>query len=476
MFERSTSDARQEPATHRCIAGNQCRAKIVENDERVPAYTEQSGVLCDGCHAHHSNSVHRLLRDYAMLRVTLGERHTTAGAAVSSTPSPGIVIDSTSDRLMTEITEWACYAADVVADQLDIDRPRGDRKLASHINTEDGRRIDLEPDSLAHQTWEATRPPEGTRITAYIRLVEHNLDALAAAPAQDVQIWAQPKRCPVHTDLIASAKRLLELARKVGDTEEINTTATDLQAAYAAAGACEECCGWNAGGQARQDVTISGLDVLGRLSRLHHLARQHLGHTRLRHQYPMACPNCGSTVGRDDGESVITCDNKHCTPKGPSSWTEREYEFLSGWLADDERARLTTKYLLAESYSRLDRIQAVLDKLDGDETLDLPGAGRIIADTLTEILTSGPAPHQRAADRKVSTDKAAAEKRQDSDDWAWRREHPYRKPKPRKKPAPRTDIKPIPASSLSTIVDTDDLPTRGTVCADCNQAHAGECP
>lgn len=479
MFERSTSDARQQPATHRCIAGRGCRAKITENDELQPAYTEHPDVLCDGCHAHYRQNIHRLLRDYAMLRITLGERHTKPGVAVTTSPSPGIVIDATSDSLMTEITEWSGYAADLIADQLDIPRPDGSRRLLNQIRREDGRIVDLEPDSIAEHTWETTQPPEGQRLTAFINLIEQHPHVLAAVPPHDVQVWSQPKRCPDHTDLVASTKRILDLARKTADPDEITASAADLQAAYAAAGACDECCGWTnegPGGQARQDMRLSGLDILNKLTRLHHLSRQHLGQTKLRHQYPMACPNCGHTVGRDDGETVITCDNKHCTPKGPSSWTEREYEFLSGWLADDERARLTTKWLLAEAYGQLDDLQAVLDKLKDGDTLDLPGAGRIIAERLTEILAN----HQEPAARKVATDKATAETRQASEDWTWKRAHPYKKPKTKPKAKPRKDIAKIAASSLSLINDDGGLyPNEyrlGTPCSDCNQIHAGECP
>ncbi|MCX2931379.1 hypothetical protein ORI20_13930 [Mycobacterium sp. CVI_P3] len=482
MFERSTSDARQEPNTHRCIAGARCRAKIIENGEPQPAYTEQTEVLCDGCHAHYRESVHRLLRDYAMLRVTLGERHSKPGAAVSSSPGPGIVIDAASDRLMTEITEWAGYAADVVADVLKIPRPDGERRLAKQLQRADGKVIDLEPGSLADVSWEDTRPPEGERLSAYVQLVEQHVDLLAAAPSQDVQIWSQPKRCEEHTDVIASAKRILELARKVGDPDEIKTAAADLQAAHAAAGACEDCCGWTSegpGGQARQDIRISGLDVLNRLTRLHHLSRQHLGHTKLRHRYPMICPYCGSTVGRDDGETVITCDNKHCTPKGPSSWTEREYEFVSGWLADDERARLATKWLLTEAYSWLDGIAKVVHDLETDERLKGSEAVQLIVGAIKPHL----AHHQKPADRKIATDKAAAKTRQASEeDWSWKRQHPYQKPKKKPKPAAKTTGPAVAVSSRTMVNDDGGLyPDEYTIrpaCPNCHLTHptGQECP
>lgn len=495
MFEKSTMDARpdEDQATHRCIAGQSCRATIVEDGEKRPAHTEHPDTLCPGCTAHHRAASSRLLRDYAMLRVTIGEpRAHQQNGGVHSTPAPRIPIDATSDRLMTELVEWTGYAADLISAALKVTTRDGSRRLATQIRLDDenlierfgAHTVDLEDDALAARSWETTHPTESERLTAYTQVVDQHLDILAGIPAHDVQIWAQPRRCDDHADKIADARRMLNIAREIRDHHEINEAIDTLQAAFAEAGACNECCGWSEDGryQARQDVTMSGLDVLFRLTRTHQLIREHLGHTRIRHQYAMPCPNCGSPVGRDDGSTVVTCDNDHCTKSsgkwGPSSWTDGEYRLLSGMLADDERTRNTTRYLLAEGYARLDSVQNLVDKLQDDPVIDTAGAGRIILERLTEIIEN----HARPKDRKIATDKAAAEKRQETEDnWAWKRTPPYVKPKKKKRAAPASNGPHYVDSSLSTLTteidprDIEHIRIGEQKCKQCNLIHRGEC-
>lgn len=74
--------------THTCIANTSCRAAVIENGTRRPAYTEQPDTLCDGCSDAYRDDLKRLMRDYVMLRATLGERRRADGAPVHSTPSP----------------------------------------------------------------------------------------------------------------------------------------------------------------------------------------------------------------------------------------------------------------------------------------------------------------------------------------------------------------------------------------------------
>ncbi|GAA2418302.1 hypothetical protein [Mycolicibacterium llatzerense] len=462
--------------THSCIANTACRAAVIEDGARRPAYTEQPDSLCDGCADGYGDDIRRLPRDYALLRATLGERRRADGAPVHSTPSPVVLIDSTSDRLMTEIVEWARFAADRVSDALNTDLPDGARKLASLRL--DGTLSPPEAGSLADRQHELTKPPEHQRLAAYLAIVEPHIDLLATLPVEEVKVWAQPKRCDRHAEQVATATRMLELARDARIRAEITEATDALQAAYTAAGACDDCCGWDPHpkhGQARQEMHVSGLDVLQRLARQHHLTRQHLGQTKLRYRYAMPCPNCGASIGRDDGATIATCENDECTPKGPSSWTEREYQLLAGMVGDEERLKTTTKWLLAEAYARLDMVNGVLSKLVGDSIMDMAGAGTIILQSLTAVMDG----HESADKRKIATDKDTTALRQlDQDAWAWKREPRYEKPK--RKVRKKTEEKPeqrIAQSSRSTITDTIDAqPGRNeNHCPECKLVHAGEC-
>lgn len=393
-----------------------------------------------------------------------------------STPAPAVLIDSTSDRLMTEIVEWARLAADRVSDALNTDCPDGDRKLAQ-IRL-DGALSAPEPGSLAERQHEQTHAPEHQHLAAYLAIVEPHVDLLATLPFEEVQIWSQPKRCTLHAEKVARAHRLLELAREARISDEITEATNQLQAAHAAAGACNECCGWTADGrsQARQDADMSGLDVLQRLTRQHHLTRQHLGQTKVRYRLSMPCPNCGAPVGRDDGKSIATCDNNECTTKGPSSWTEREYKLLAGMVIDEERTRLTMKYLLAESYTRLDNIADLLADLSTDERFNQSEAVKLILGAFTPLMDG----HADAEQRKIATDTDTTTLRQiDEDAWAWKREPRYEKPKRkrRNKTEVKSDIR-VAQSSRSTITDTLDVQPiqRGeSYCGDCELIHAGKC-
>lgn len=477
MFEKSTSDARPEDKIHPCAAGSHCRTQAVIAGTRRPALTDHHNTLCDGCRAYYTNAIRRLAKDFAMLTASLGEHHTRQGDIVKASRSIGIPIDSTSDRLMTEIVEWADCAAAIIANALNTDQPDGRRKLAAQIRLDDGTTHQLNPGSLADRSFEHTQPCEADRLAAYLAIIEPHLDDLAAEPRQDVQIWAQPKRCEQHAAQIATAKRMLDLARKITDTDEIAEATTRLQAAYAAAGVCNTCCGWSQDGrhQAHQQVELSGLDILGRLTRLHHLTREHLGHTRLRIKYSLPCPAvdkdgnvCGSDeLGKDDGAAVVDC--RACG----ASWTEREYKWLAGMIADDAKTLGATKYLLAEAYWRLDILADAADIIRESPDLALnPNAARVVLDLIDTALKAHPKP----AERRTATDKAAAKLRQvDEDNWAWKREKTYKKPKPRKKAAPYDGPRIHPDSLTTDLIDP--TPSRHPVCGDCHLEHPeGECP
>lgn len=480
MFERSTADARpDDQPVHRCVAGPRCKASVIENDVKRPAFTEQPDTLCDGCTAHHQSAVKRLTRDYAMLRVTLGERQSRHGETVTSSPTPVILIDATSDRLITELLEWSSYAADLIAEQLGTYAPDGARKLAHEVHLED-RVEQLQEGSLADRTWEATHPTDAQRLTAYTSSIDTGLHLLAAYPPHDVQVWSQPHRCDDHAAQVAAAKQLLHLARQANDQTEINDAIDALQAAHAEAGICTQCCGWSDDGrsQARQTVTMSGLDVLERLTRTHHLIRQHLGHTKLRVTHSMPCPNCGSTLGQDDGSNVVDCGNQKCTPRGPSSWTEREYQFLSGMIVDDIKTSMTTRWLLTEAYSRLDGLQKLVDDLAADERFNDAPAVKLILDAVKPHLAG----HLTPDARRIATAKADTVKRQAiEDNWAWKREPRYTKPKTKPRKPVRDDVPKYAQSSLTTITDVDEsivdqLRIGDQTCPACHLVHRGDCP
>lgn len=457
---------------HQCIAGSYCRGGGLDDDGvRQPALTEKPDSMCDSCLGSNQTTIQRLAIDYDYLRATLGERRAQEKAPVSSSPTPRIPIDANSERFITELVEWAGFAADLIATSLNIPRPDGGRALRDHIDL-DGQRYELEEGSVANLTWENTQPPEADRLTAYLSTVANNVETLALAPKQEVQVWAQPKRCDEHAEDIARAKRILVLARNIRNATEIADSKETLAKAFAAAGNCNECCGWSEDGrkQARQVIEISGLDVLRRLARLHALIRQHLGQTKLRHRYAMPCPRCGAPVGRDDGTTIVTCENNSCIKTngryGPSSWTEREYDFLSGMLVDD----VTSKYLLAEAYVRLDAVQQLVTDLATDEKVKDSEAVQLILGALKPLI----ADHATAADRAIATDKASAKQRQGAyDDSAWKRQPAYKKP-PRK-PRPAAEVpagKRIAASSLTLVsdiaIDIDTKVSLENVCKDCH--------
>lgn len=460
MFEKSTSDARPATDTHRCLAGAGCRAHTVVDGQRIPKLTEAANTLCDACFDYHRSAVKHLPRDWAMLRTTLGERQAATGDYVKSSSTPAILINTTSDRLMVDILEWADRAAAVVSEILETDQPDGARKLPKNRGgqAEDG--------SLAQRTWDdMTQPHVLESLKAFIAIVEPHLDELAAAPASPAMMWLGPARCPEHAELI-------ERFEKLGDEIDDAT----MQRVRLAAANCDDCNGWSDTGQARTITEITGLEILTHLAKLHHLTRKHLGHTRLRHRYSMPCPRCGHPVGRDDGATVVDCQNDKCG----ATWTEREYKFLAGLVVDEGKTMETLKYLVAESYSRLDQVRDLTNTMRNDDAINLPGAGTIILDALTAILTTGPAPHLTPDERRIATDKNTATERQtDDDNWAWKHEKPYTPPKPKRKRTRKTRTFPVITTSSLTTINEDPTfvpgPRPTNICPECNLVHAGDC-
>lgn len=400
---------------HRCLAGPACRAAQTIDGDRHGAPTENPDTLCPPCDKAISSAVHQLPRDWADLRAALGERSTTTGAKIRSTPTPAMPISARKEALMAAIVDTADRAAATISAALNTDQPDPRRRPPAETRYRD-KTIRLEEGSPAWTAAQAVHPDARQQLDTAIRLIEPRLDVLAATPAEPHIIWTR------H-------------------------------------------------GETRQLVEYTGIDLALQLVDLHHQARAELGHTRLRHRYPMPCPRCGGRVGRDDGQTIVTCDDRE---QCKSSWTEREYQFLAGLITRERYDMEITKYLLAEAYARLDDIQRRLGKLTDDD-LALPGAGTVIAEAVRQAIDGHKTPEQRA----ITTNRKATEQRQDAEDtWTWGPNEPrYQRPKPRPKKAHRPAGPPIHPSSLLTIIDTDETAAlNGRIaCPECHLIHPGDC-
>ncbi|OBI95565.1 hypothetical protein [Mycobacterium sp. 1465703.0] len=288
------------------------------------------------------------------------------------------------------------------------------------------------------------RPPAGRRLPAPPAQLEKPVDARSVA----VRSFDDTR---VHDgDLLAACIRMVEpnLDALAGN---------ELSNHYV----------WNRDNERHEIVQLIGVDVAFDLVDLHNQARAELGLTRLRHRYEMPCPNCGAAVGRDDGTTIVDC--KNCN----SAWTEREYQFLAGLITHERLDMELLKWLLAEAYWRLDMLQNLDDMMHRHKNLDADAAAAL------EILDAALGEHKRPADRVVATDRKTAAERQAADDtWAFGNEPTYQRPKRKPAPAREPITNPIPAGSLSTLVDIDEnVVINGDArCRDCNLIHAGTCP
>lgn len=463
---------------HRCLAAAACRNGEKIDDERVGAPTEDTDSLCPACFKAIESAVRQLPRDWADLRAALGERNASMGSKIRSTPTPAIPISTRKEALMVTIVETCERAAVVVSGQLHTDPPEPRRKSPPVLITEEFQRVMRLPRGLAGKPTgplpgtpasdaaELVTPDAWQTLAAAIRMVEPNIDLLALAPAETHNVWAKPHRCDAHADLIGRAELMLDEAKPNERDEATN----NVRRAYSAAGSCDDCNGWCKDGQAHNFAEYTGVDLALQLLDLHHQCRAELGLTRLRHRYPMPCPRCGERVGRDDGKSIITCDDRDGCK---SSWTEREYQFLVG-LITHERLEMETLRLLEGTYSRLDEIRTVIDKLKDDGALDIAGAGRVIAERIEEILNGE---DERPALRTDEDRKATENRQAIQDAWTWENESPYRPPKRKPRKAKRPVGALIHPGSLTTLVDTNesDAPTGARLCGGCNEYHAGEC-
>lgn len=423
---------------HSCLAGPACRSST----GRQGATTITPNTLCPACNTHITNAIRQLPNDWAQLRNALGERSSTTGTKIRSTPTPAIPISTRREALMAAIVDMTDRAAAIVSNQLHTGQPA----------TYHGRGI--------------PKHPEHT-VRVSVALVEPNINRLAQAPAEPMLIWAKPRRCHIHTRLIAAADDALTAATTPAATEKAYKR---IGRAHAIAGVCDDCNGWGNYGQAREQVEMTGSELLLELVDLHNQARAELGHTRLRHTYTMPCPDCGDRVYRNDGESIVQCEGntKHTR-------TEREYKVLTGLSLEERVTMAHHKFWLAEAYWRLDRLQSLVDKMTGDERVDLPGAGSLILEQLAAILTDGAPdedgnsiPHQSQKQRATGTDKYSALQRQvDEDNWTWRSEKPYQKPKRKPRKATR---------QAGPLIEELVNPEQATnACRQCNLVHRGQC-
>jgi ribosomal protein L37AE/L43A len=448
---------------HRCITGTRCRGR--DGDGR-PANTERPGTLCDACLAAHTDAISRLLRDYAMLYATIGERHAASGETVKSSRTPGIPINVHADRVMAEIVEWAQRGAIVVARQLNTALPAtSGRKLPPARDPGTHKPITAEPGSIADRTARRTVPTDVSVLHGYLRLIEPHIEDLAYEPTHRTLAWARPERCAEHQAQIDIAEA--ELAA-INDDE----SRAALERARLAAANCDPCNGWGTNGQAFGITYVTGLAIVERLTELHHTARQHLGHTRLRHRFDMPCPNChAQTVGRDNGQAIIDC--RTCE----YAWTEREYKLLVGMHVEDELEETVLRPQLDEANGRLDSIADLAAKLTNPDEVNAPGAGGIILDAIRKIMDGHQPPEQRTIGYDVAS---TIEQQRAEDDWTWKHEEPYKKPRRKSKKTVAEGIPTIAQSSRSLLNDDGGLyPDEyaiGPACPTCNLIHTGECP
>jgi hypothetical protein len=397
---------------HRCLAGPACRQAEKIDGKRHGARTIEAHALCDACTKHIADCARQLPSDYRMLAESLGERRSDTTEFVKSTPTPAIPINAGAEAIMSAICEIADRAAAVVSDQLKTEQPTGRVRLPDiDIKPEVAEKLGITPGkrpasvgTVALRTHDDSRPAPISALIANSRLIEPNIDVLAEAPAESHFVWERPQRCAQHDTLITSAEAWLSIAPP-HDRDKAKDELTD---ALRKAGACDDCNGWSTDhrwGQARGSAVYTGLDIAQQIRDIHHQARAHLGHTRLRLHYTMPCPAvdkhgyyCGAlTLGRNDGSDWVDC-----TTCG-TQWTEREYDWLKTQIAGDKEIEML-RWLLAEAYWRLDTLQRGANAIRNDPRLDEPGSGQFVLDGIDIILNAGDG-HQPPDKRQTTPDR-----------------------------------------------------------------------
>ncbi|WP_131813040.1 hypothetical protein [Mycolicibacterium fortuitum] len=164
--------------------------------------------------------------------------------------------------------------------------------------------------------------------------------------------------------------------------------------------------GWEHNGQPTELIEQSGLDMALELLEIGRLVGVQLGKSHLRHELPGPCSAwderakrfCGAyTVGRDNGSDFVDCTT--CGTRWPSEHFPILVRLQLNEIQEREEYELL-RYLLAEAYARLDELQAMAARLDGDGALDLPGAGALLLGRVQEVLDG----HLPPAERNVGTE------------------------------------------------------------------------
>lgn len=295
------------------------------------------GVVCDGCLTKLRYAVKGIPADWERLHHGMGERFIAGGAKVSGTHEHALVINEHREALQAHIVDLADRAAEMV-------------ETAMNIN---GRQRHGRRGFPAH---------DKATVVHAVKILEPNLDVLLAQKEQDMLVWG-----------------------RIPDGDE----------------------GWHPqNGQPRELQSFDGVDIAMQIVHASRLVYQELGRAALRHSDPMPCPavnhkgeQCGAyTVGRWDGTAEYDCTT--CGAR----WPEREYQWLQGLVIDLIKEQEETdllKFLLAEAYSRLDEISALVKKAEVDPAIDLPGAGRVVAESIQDVLNNGLIPHQTPKERQT---------------------------------------------------------------------------
>ncbi|MBE5453457.1 hypothetical protein E3G52_000321 [Mycobacteroides abscessus] len=335
---------------HRCAFGQRCINhdwSLVDEDNDEPAGALiPDGVICDPCMTRLEYAVTGLPRDWQRLHGAIGERvYVQGGGRVTLTPTPGINLNTQRDALQRDIVETADRAAEMVEEAMNIT----------------GKQRHGRQGFTVHQ-WSV--------VTHAVNLLRAHLPTLIAQPPQPMLVWG-----------------------RIPDGDE------DWHPVY---------------GQPRTVVERDGIDIALRLIDLSRSVYRALGLPRLRHHSAMPCPavkrngqQCGAyTVGRWDGTTQYDCTTCGRT------YGEREYPWLQRGVIElmreiEEREKNMQmldqlKYLLSEAYSRLDDINDMVHRVSDEPLLDHPGAGRLIVEQVSSILTAGPVPHQTPEQRQTT--------------------------------------------------------------------------
>lgn len=341
MFERSTSDARPigtdgENDSHRCHSGGGCVNADVSDHDPDTRRPIRRGALV----SDGPLCPGCLLRLSKAVKAMSGDYERLAAAIGESVAGGGDKVHLTREAAIPINT-----ATEALMSRIVETTTRAAEMVAAAMN--------MEP-----REWPAN-PSAALRLA--VRMLEPTLPVLIAVEPQPALVWS---RIPY------------------GDE------------------------GWEANGQPTELVDRSGLDMALELLEIGRLVGVQLGKSHLRHELPGPCSAwdekakrfCGAyTVGRDNGSDFVDCTT--CGTRWPSAHFPILVRLQLNEIQEREEYELL-RYLLAEAYARLDELQAMAARLDGDGALDLPGAGALLLGRVQEVLDG----HLPPAERNVGTE------------------------------------------------------------------------